>query len=62
MFILNNFVNLARSPPFVQWSEIRELTHRARRGKELEGKDKSKTEALKSVMGHDALKSVIAQI
>jgi hypothetical protein len=32
----------------VQWSEIRELTHRARRSKMLEGKDKAKSEALKA--------------
>jgi len=35
------------------WSEIRELTHRARRSKMLEGKDKANTQALKAFMGKD---------
>jgi hypothetical protein len=45
-----------------QWSEIRELTHRARRGKELEGKDTAKSEALKAVMGSDARMQALAQV
>jgi hypothetical protein len=45
----------------VQWSEIRELTHRARRRKMLQGKD-TKAEALKAVMGNDARTQSLSQI
>jgi len=45
----------------VQWSEIRELTHRARRRKMLQGKD-TQTEALKAVMGNDARTQSLSQI
>ena len=45
-----------------QWSEIRELTHRARRSKMLEGKDVAHTEALKAVKSEDARMQSLTQI
>ena len=50
---LSLFFFLSLSLSLSQWSEIRELTHRARRSKMLEGKDKANTQALKAFMGKD---------
>jgi len=45
-----------------QWSEIRELTHRARRRRMLEGKDNKHVEALKSITDNDASTQSLSQV